>query len=106
MSYNKIGDVLAAQGNLPDSLRAYRDSLGIAERLAQSGTGNAGWQRDLSVSHAKPADVFMKSNDRANARRPLTEGRAIIAGPVAKFPDRADWKQDLAWFDAQIRALK
>ena len=45
-----IGDVLAAQGNLPAALTAYRDSLAIAERLAAADPGNAGWQRDLSVS--------------------------------------------------------
>ena len=42
--------MLVDQGNLPEALKAYRDSLAIAERLAQADPGNAGWQRDLSVS--------------------------------------------------------
>ena len=48
--YDKIGDVLVAQGNLPAALKSYRDDLAIAERLAKADPGNAGWQRDLSVS--------------------------------------------------------
>ena len=49
VSYNRIGDVQVAQGDLAGALTSYRDSLAIAERLAKSDPGNAGWQRDLSV---------------------------------------------------------
>ena len=48
---NKLGDVLVAQGQLADALTAYRASLAICERLAAADPSNAGWQRDLSVSH-------------------------------------------------------
>jgi hypothetical protein len=51
VSYNKIGDVLVAQGNLAEALKSFRDGLAIRERLAQSDAGNAGWQFDLVVSH-------------------------------------------------------
>ncbi len=37
VSYNKVGDVLVAQGNLPEALKSYRDGLAIRERLAQVG---------------------------------------------------------------------
>ena len=47
---HKIGDVQVAQGDLAGALKSYRDSLAITDRLAQSDPGNAGWQRDLSVS--------------------------------------------------------
>jgi hypothetical protein len=36
VSYNKVGDVLVAQGKLDEALKSYRDSLAIAERLAAS----------------------------------------------------------------------
>ena len=54
--------MLVAQGNLPEALKSYRDSLAIAERLAQSDPGNAGWQRDLSV-------VVREGRRRARWRR-------------------------------------
>ena len=46
-----VGNVLVAQGNLPEALQSYRDELAIMERLAKSDPGNADWQRDLSVSY-------------------------------------------------------
>ena len=42
--------MLVAQGNLAEALKSYQDSLAIADRLAKADPGNAGWQRDLSVS--------------------------------------------------------
>ena len=45
-----IGDVQSAQGDLSGALKRYRDGLDIIEKLAKQDPGNAGWQRDLSVS--------------------------------------------------------
>jgi hypothetical protein len=55
VSYDRVGDVLVAQGNLPEALKSFRDGLAIAERLAQADRGNAGWQFDFVVSHWKLA---------------------------------------------------
>ncbi|MBV8106944.1 MAG: hypothetical protein JO223_20415, partial [Hyphomicrobiales bacterium] len=77
----------------------------IADRLAKSDPGNAGWQRDLSVSYAKLAIAYGKSNETEKAREALTSGRAIIAKLVEQHPDWGQWKQDLAWFDEQIAEL-
>jgi hypothetical protein len=41
VSYNKVGGVLVAQGNLSEALQAYRDDLAIAERLAKTDPGSA-----------------------------------------------------------------
>ncbi len=49
--FNAIGDVQVAQGDLSGALDSYRAYLAIAERLAKADPNNAGWQRDLSVSH-------------------------------------------------------
>ena len=94
-----------AQGDLAGALKSYRDSLAITDRLAKSDPGNAGWQRDLSVSYAKLADAYRKSSETAEARKALASGRAIIAKLVEQHPDWAEWKRDLAWFDAQIAEL-
>jgi len=48
-------------------LKSFRDSLAIRERLAKADPGNASWQRDLSVSYAKLADVNLKPNQPADA---------------------------------------
>jgi hypothetical protein len=43
VSYGKVGDVQVAQGNLPAALTSYQAGLAIADRLAKSDPGNAGW---------------------------------------------------------------
>ena len=55
----KVGDVQVAQGNLPAALTSYQMALAIRDRLTKSDPGNAGWQRDLSVSYNKVGDVQM-----------------------------------------------
>ena len=46
-----------AQGDLAGALAAYEESLAIRRDLAAADPGNAGWQRDLSVSLNKLGDV-------------------------------------------------
>jgi hypothetical protein len=48
-----------AQGKLDEALKAYRDSLAIAERLAAADRSNTQWQRDLYVSNGKVGDVLV-----------------------------------------------
>jgi hypothetical protein len=105
VSYNKVGEVQQAQGDLTAALQSYSDSRAIRERLAKADPGNAGWQRDLSVSYAKLADAYRKSDHPAKACDALTAGRVIVAKLVEEHPDWAQWKQDLAWFDHQIAEL-
>jgi hypothetical protein len=97
--------VLKAQGNLPEALKAFRDGLAISDRLAKADPGNAGWQRDLSVSYSKLADAFRKAGDGAMALDALRQGRAIMVRMTSLSPDNAVWKRDLAWFDGQIAEL-
>ena len=105
MSHDRIGDVLEAQGNLPEALKSFREGLAIAERLASADPGNADWQRGLAVSHAHLADVYRRSNDPDNALAALRQGQAVMKRVVKLSPDNAGWKNDLGWFDEQIAAL-
>jgi Flp pilus assembly protein TadD len=51
--------VQQAQGDLSAALKSYSDGLSVIERLAKSDPGNAGWQRDLSVSYDRVGDVLV-----------------------------------------------
>jgi hypothetical protein len=53
VSHNNIGDILRAQGDLAEALKAFGAGMEIAEHLARADPGNAGWQRGLVVSHTK-----------------------------------------------------
>ena len=81
MSYDKVGDVQVAQGDLAGALKSYRDGLAISDRLAKSDPGNAGWQRDLSVSYDKVGDVQVAQGDLAGALKSYrTASRSRPAG--------------------------
>ena len=56
--------MLAAQGNLPGALEAFRRSLALREQLAAADPGHAGCQRDLAVSHYKLAGLAQQQGDR------------------------------------------
>ena len=77
VSYDKVGDVLVAQGNLAEALKAYQDSLAIRDRLAKADPGNAGWQRDLSVSYDKIGDVLVAQGNLAEALKSYQDSLAI-----------------------------
>jgi hypothetical protein len=95
-----------AQGKLDEALKAYRDSLAIAERLAAADRSNSEWQRDLAISHSKLASVYERQRRIADALQELTQGRDIMAALVAIAPGNTQWKNDLAWFEQQIARLR
>jgi tetratricopeptide (TPR) repeat protein len=91
-----LGDVAAAQGNLSSARQLYDNAVAIAEPIAKADPGNAGWQRDLSVSHNKIGDVLV---EQGNLPAALESYRAslTIAERLAKAdPGNAGWQRDLS----------
>ncbi len=96
VSYEKVGDVQKAQGNLPAALASYQARLAISDRLAKSDPGNGGWQRDLSISYSRVGDVQKAQGNLSAALTSYQESLAV-AGRLAKSdPSNAGWKRDLA----------
>src|SRR5271166_3881442 len=60
VSYEKVGDVLNAQGKLQDALDLFQQELVIDERLADQDKSNSVWQRTLIVSLYKVATTMAK----------------------------------------------
>jgi hypothetical protein len=77
-------------------LTAYRRSLGIREGLAARDPENTGWQRDLSVSHIKIADVLVAQGDGPGALTAYRRSLGIREGLAARDPENAEWQVDLA----------
>jgi hypothetical protein len=88
--------VLAAQGDGPGALAAYRKSLVIGEALAARDTANTEWQRDLSVSHDRIGNVLATQGDVRGAlaayRKSLVIGEALAAHDTAN----TEWQCDLS----------
>ena len=67
VSYDRIGDVLEAQGNLPEALKSFRDGLAIRERLASAKgqTGAAVVPRDLRGSVETKSMPILRFEDQS-----------------------------------------
>jgi tetratricopeptide (TPR) repeat protein len=96
VSYNKVGDVLVAQGNLPEALKSYRDGLAIADRLAKADPNNAGWQRDLSVSYDRVGDVLVAQGNLSEALKSYRDSLTIRDRLAKADPNNAQWQRDLS----------
>ena len=95
-SYERVGNVQVAQGDLAGALKSYRDSLAIADRLAKSDPGNAGWQHDLSVSYEKVGNVQVVQGDLAGALKSYRDSLAIRDRLAKSDPGNAGWQRDLS----------
>jgi tetratricopeptide (TPR) repeat protein len=96
VSYEKIGDVLSAQGDLAGALKAFRASLEIRERLAGQDPSNTGWQRDLSLSLGKIGEVNYTMGILGDALANYQESLAILRRLAMQDPSNSQWRRDLA----------
>ena len=94
--YSLRGSGAVAYGNLPAALTSYQASLGIAERLAKADPDNAGWQRDLSVSHNKIGDVQVAQGNLPAALTSYQASLGIRERLARADPDNAGWQRDLS----------
>jgi hypothetical protein len=71
-SFDRIGDVQSARGNLEAALQAYGDGLAIREKLAAQDPSNSEWQRDLRI---EPSGWPLAAERRGPARRHVIKAR-------------------------------
>jgi len=57
LALDEQGDVATAQGDLKAARQYFTDGLAIAKKLADDDISNAGYQRDVGVSHFKLAGL-------------------------------------------------
>ena len=86
--------MLKAQGNLPEALKAYRDSLAISERLAKADPGNAGWQRDLSSRIQGRRHAEGSQGTLPDALKAYRDSLAITERLAKADPGNAEWQRD------------
>jgi tetratricopeptide (TPR) repeat protein/pimeloyl-ACP methyl ester carboxylesterase len=90
-----LADIWQKRGDLKAALKSYSDSLAIAERLAKSDPGNAGWQRDLAVSYEKIGDVQEAQGDLKAALKSYSGSLAIAERLAKADPGNKEWQRDL-----------
>ena len=106
VTLNEKGDVLKAQGNLAEALKAYKDGLAIRDHLAEADPSNAGWQRNLAVGYGRVAMTLAQQGETAQALSEYRQARDVIARLKEESPDNATLPNDLAWYEAEIAKLE
>ncbi len=91
-----LGDMSVVVGDLPGALDAFQKALEIAEALAARDPDNAGWRRDLSVSHNRIGDVRVAQGDLPGALDAFQKALEIAEALAARDPDNAGWRRDLS----------
>ena len=91
-----LGDVTAAQGNLPSARQLYERAAAMAEPIAKADPGNAEAQRDLAVSLNFVANVYLAQGKLAEALEHYRGYRDIIARLAKGDPGNAGWQRDLS----------
>ena len=106
VSLERIADVLQDAGDAKGALANYQKSLAIFEKLAAADPERPDWQHDVALSHGRVAMVLASQGSVSEAAAGFQMGRDIIAGLRQQSPDNATLPKNLAWFDAQLTALK
>jgi tetratricopeptide (TPR) repeat protein len=96
VALDALGDVQAAQGNLPAALASYQASLAIAERLATADPSDAGRQRDLSVSYENIGDVQVAQGQLPGAQASYQASLAIRERLAQANPGNTVRQRDLS----------
>ena len=92
-----IGDVQQDSGKLQPALKSYQASLAIRQKLVAAEPGNAGWQRDLSVSHNAIGEVQQAQGKLSAAITSYQTGLAIRRKLAAAEPGNTSWQLDVAF---------
>jgi hypothetical protein len=104
VSQQRIGGVLSAQGDLAGAQRAYRQSLEIRQRLAESNPSNPGWQRDLAVGHGRIGDVLGAQVNLTGAPACYDGERDVLEGVQRRgFVEHSESRQIKAGIVKEIR---
>lgn len=106
VSYDNLGNIHSAAGDLNAARQAFQQSLDIRDKLAKSDPSNSQWQRDLFVSYAQIGDLLIRQNQREEGLKYLQQARIISARLVQLDPANANWKNDLAWVEKRIASLQ
>ena len=95
VSYNKLGDLMAALGQGEAARDFFQKDLAIAERLARAEPERADYQRDLSVSYERLGDLLRKEGNVGAAGEYFRQSLAIRERLADAEPERADLQRGL-----------
>jgi uncharacterized caspase-like protein len=104
VALDRLGDLLAAQGDDAGALAAYAEGMQIAQRILDGTPDEPLYRRDLAISRIKLGDARMRRGDPAGAAAEFQQAVVLAAALAADWPDRADWQRDQVWAGPRVGA--
>jgi tetratricopeptide (TPR) repeat protein len=106
VALNYLGDIVAAQGDGPEALAFYSESLNIARTIAQADPRSAGAKRDVSVSLNRVGDINAAQGDGRGAFALFSESLEIARAIAQADPRSAVAKRDVSISLERVADLK
>ena len=88
-------DILSALGDNRNAFEKYRQGQLLLEQLVKTEPDNLNLQCDLSVSHEKVGNMYVKTGDNAAALRAYQDGLTIAKRLAELDPKHTDWQRGL-----------
>ncbi len=101
-----LRDAIENGTRLTTHLALLEPTRAVLERLASSDPGNAGWQRDLSVSHNLIGDVLRVQGDLSGALAAYEASLRIRERLASSDPGNAGWQRDLSISQANVGDIR
>ncbi len=102
IGYEKLGRIMAANGDLVEALGYYRNELAIFEALSSANPMNMQFRRDVSVGYSNVGDVLSKTGDTDGAMENYSKALAIREELVTADPTNAGAHRDIAFAEDAI----
>ena len=96
ISFQRLGDVAKALGQLDQARSWFEQALAVAKTLAAQDPHNSDWQRDLSISFERLGDVAQALGQLDQARFWFEQALAVAKTLAAQDPHNSDWQRDLS----------
>ncbi|MBF9129713.1 CHAT domain-containing protein [Plantactinospora sp. S1510] len=96
VSHNNLGNLAMTLGDTTTASNHYRNSLTIAQYLAETNPSNAQAQRDLSISHNKLGNLAMTLGDTTTASNHYLADLTIAQHLAETDPGNAQAQRDLS----------
>jgi tetratricopeptide (TPR) repeat protein len=93
-------------GDLPAALAGAQICLAIQEQLANADPNDPFKQSQLAITYSWLVSIYKAMKNLAELRKAIDTGRAIALRLVTAHPDVKQYKDELAWFDRELAALK
>jgi tetratricopeptide (TPR) repeat protein len=103
--YNKLGDVLKAEGNFAEALKSYQAGLTIRDRLTKLDPSHVDWQSVLATSYERIADVLKEQGNLSEALASYNESLTIRRRLAEVEPGDADRQDDLQFVLGRLSGL-